>query len=872
MSWVKRLFLRRRMYGELSEEIRAHIAERIDELVADGLTKEDAAPQARREFGNVTLTEERAREVWQWPTLESLWMDIRHAMRQLRRNPGFTLVVILTLALGIGINTAMFTVVNGVLLRPMPFPNPHRLLLVSFTPARSPFEVAAGLLDRHYLEFRKEDRLFGSLASFDASRATLTGVSDPEHLQVANVTPDFFTVLRVNPAAGRIFAADENQPGRDAVAILGNKLWRNRFGSDSHILGKEVRLDGTRRTVVGVMPAGFNFPHNADVWLPLQVQIDPHNSFMRPVVGRLKDGVSAQQAQLEIQTISRHFWLDSDENRSEWRARVVPLKELLVADVRATLLIFGGAVGFVLLIGCANVANLMLARAAGRRKEMATRAALGAPGSRLLRQMLTESVVLSLAGGIAGVLFAFWGVATLIRLAPPGTLPRTELIQVDRWVLAFTLGLSVITGILFGLLPALQAARQDLRDALTSNGRGVTGSHERLHGLLVVSEIALALMLLTGAGLMTKSFLRLRAVRPGFEPRNVVALTVDLPEQPYRTAQQLKEFDQLMLSRLSNLPGVLAAGAVNWRPLDEMLTKGDFQLEGGRKLPPGFMVDKLCVSAGYLRAMGIRLRRGRDFTDSDDATAPGVVIISQSVAQSLWPGADPIGKRISMEDDPKPQDWLTIIGVVDDVKQRGLAIAFEPATYQPYLQVKESFFLNHVTFTLRAASDTALLAAAAHGVLRQIDKDLPALSLAPMEDLIAATTGEPRFQARLLVIFAVLALLLAAVGIYGVLAYSVAQRTSEIGIRMALGAQSSDVLLMVLRRTFRLVCSGILIGTTGALALTRMLEKFLFEVKPADPATLATVAFILVCAALMACSIPARRATRVDPVVALRHE
>jgi putative ABC transport system permease protein len=470
------------------------------------------------------------------------------------------------------------------------------------------------------------------------------------------------------------------------------------------------------------------------------------------------------------------------------------------------------------------------------------------------------------------VLFAFWSVPTLIALAPAGTLPRQESIHVDPWVLTFTLGISVITGILFGLLPGLQAARQDLRDSLRSSERGITASRERLRGLLVVSEMALALVLLTGAGLMIKSFLRLRAVRPGFEPRNVVALTVDLPDVPYSSASELQAFDRRMLSRLSSLPGTLAAGAVNWRPLDEMLIKGDFQLEGGRKLPPGFLVDKLCVSPGYLRAMGIRLRRGRDFTNSDNAAAPGVVIISQSVSQSLWPNADPIGKRISMEDDPKPQDWLTIVGVVDDVKQQGLAVAFDPATYQPLLQVTRPFFLNHMTFVVRTASDPTLVAAAARGVLRQIDEDLPALSLAPMEDLIVAQTAEPRFQARLLAVLAVLALLLAAVGVYGVLAYSVAQRTSEIGIRVALGAQTSDVLGMVLHRTLVLVSSGIASGTAAALGLTRILGKFLFQVRPTDPATFAAVALILACAALAASSLPARRAMRVDPMVALRHE
>ena len=442
----------------------------------------------------------------------------------------------------------------------------------------------------------------------------------------------------------------------------------------------------------------------------------------------------------------------------------------------------------------------------------------------------------------------------------------------DASILLFTFGLSVITGMVFGLAPTLQATRRDVRESLKQAGRSLTERHEGMRSVLVISEIALALVLLTGAGLMLKSFLRLRAVKPGFEPQNVMTMTVDLPESAYRTAAQLRAFHTRTLESLSNLPGVLATGAVNWKPLGSELTMGDFQVEGGQPLPSGYMVDKPCVSPGYFRAMRIPLLRGREFAEGDDSTAPGVVIVSQSVARSLWPGSDPLGKRISMEDHPKPGDWLTIVGVVDDVKQQGLAKKSDPAIYQPYLQITHPFFLNHMTFVARTASNPLGVPSGMRAVLSEVDKDQPVQSIAAMDNLIAATTAEPRFQARLLAVFAIMALALAIVGIYGLLAYSVAQRTHEIGVRIALGAQTADVVRMLLRSTLVLVGEGIMIGTAGALAVTRVLAKFLFEVKPNDPPTIAAVALTLVCAALVACYLPARRAMRVDPMVALRHE
>jgi putative ABC transport system permease protein len=804
--------------------------------------------------------------------MHSLIQDVRYAARTLRRNAGFTTVAVVALELGIGANTAVFTVVNGVLLRPLPFPEPERLFLVSFAPQHGPFRMGPVLLDGDYLQFREQDRLFERIASFTSVNASLTGAGDPVRLTGASVTPEFFRVLRVQPSMGRGFLADEDQPGRDHVVILSGKLWRNRFGASSRILGRSIKLDGENRTVIGVMPAGFAFPSDAEIWLPLNVHVDGHNSFSRPVVGRLKPDASRWQAQAELETLAHRFFLPPDENRSDWLAQILPLNEFFAQDIRESLVLFAVAVAFVLLIACANVANLLLARAAGRRQEIAVRSALGAGRWRLVRQLLAESTLVALAGGAVGMFLALWGVPLLLALAPEGKIPRLDEIHIDRWVFAFTLLVSLATGVLFGLVPAFQATRRELRESLSHGWRSLTGRHERLRAALVVSEIALALMLLTGAGLMLKSFLRLRSVNPGYQPGNVLTMTVELPDTVYSTAEQVKDFHARTLQRLSSLPGVIGAGAVNWSPLGGLLTKGDFRLEGGRRLPRDYMVDKLCVSSGYFRVMGIRLFNGRVFTEADSAAAPGVVIVSQSVARTLWPGEDPIGKRISEEDHPKREDWLTIVGVVNDVRQMSLAENPDPALYFPYAQIKFPSWLSRMTFTLRTASNPQQLAGAMRAALHAVDQDQPVVAMSTMQERIAASTAEPRFQTRLLGTFSLLALVLSAVGIYGVLAYSVARRTKEIGIRVALGAERRDILAMVVLRTLVLAAVGVGLGALGALAVTRVLGRFLYEVTPTDPATFVTVAALLTGVALMAGWIPARRATKVDPMVALRYE
>ena len=795
--------------------------------------------------------------------MHSLHSDVHYALRTFRKRPGFAVVAVLTLALGIGANSALFTVVNSVLLRPLPFPHSGRLFAVGVAPPPSGFgDVPGSMLDSDYLEYAREAQAFESVAAYAGRGLTLTGGGDPVHVRATEATAHFFQALGVRAAIGRTFLPGDT----GGVVVLSDQFWRTRFRGDRDVAGKTVTLDGQAFTVVGVMPPGFVFPTAPDLWTPFAVRVQKGNSFFLPVIGRLRAGYDSRQARAELENFAR---IVHPGSYAHWTARVLPLRDFMVRDVRLSLLVLLGAVGFVLLIACANVATLLLARSSQRNQEIALRHSLGATRGRLVRQLVTESLMLSVAGGALGIVLALWGVEGLMAAMPGGRVPRVEEIGVDAWVLAFNFAVSLVAGLAAGLVPAAQLTRSPLYSSLREQ-RGSRGN-QRLRGFLAVAEIAVTLVLLIGAGLMVRSFLRLRSVKTGFDPSGVLTATVEL-SPAYNSTSRMIAFHRELLARLSALPGVSAVGAVNWLPLAEGASiRGDFQVEGQSRAPT-FEPYKPAVSTDYFRAMGIPLLQGRFFDQRDARSAPGVAIVSQSVARLVWPGGNPLGKRITLEDAPKPEDWLTVVGVVDDVKQLAMTQTSPPAIYQPYAQVTRPFFLAGMNYVVRSAGDPAALAGAIRRQVQALDPNQPVLRLATMRNLIATLTAEPRFQAGLIGAFAAMALLLAVIGIHGVMSYFVAERIHEIGIRMALGAGAADVLRMVVRQGMLLVAVGIFFGALGAWGATRVLATLLFELRPADPPTYVGVALLLAAVALAAILIPAYRAARVDPNVALRYE
>jgi len=849
---------------ELDEELAGHMRMAIEERVARGERREDAERAARREFGNVGVVKEVTREMWGGGWFERLLQDVRYGARTLRRSPGFTIVALSTLALGIGATTAMFTVVHAVLLRPLPYPRSDRLVRIAYDYPKSPFITEGGISDRQWVDARSRYRMFTRVAAFTPGLVTLTNAGDPVRLQEASVAAGLFETLGITPALGRTFGRDDELVGGEPVVILGDALWRERFGADSNAVGRPITLDGVRHTVLGVMPQGFAYPLDARLWRPLRLQLAPNRFQILSVIGRLRDGATRAQALAELDALAA-----ADRARDSMVARVTPLKDTVVGDVTRSLLVFAGAVGLVLLIACTNVANLLLMRATTRRREMAVRAALGAGRRRLVRQLVTESALLWVGAGVAGAGIAVAGVRALLALAPAGRIPRHGEIGVDAVALAFALVVSLGTGLIFGLIPALRATGSSVRDALAASARTMTGRDGRLRGALVMAEIAFALVLLTGAALMMESFIRLRRVELGFRPEGLASLTVDLPDATYQSAPAMQAAHEAVLDRLEKIRGVTSAAAVNFIPLGGPMIRGDIKVDG-RTLPPSYLVAKPSVSPGYFRTMGIRLRLGREFTAQDAASSPHVVIVSESVARQIWPDLSPIGQRISNKDVPGPGDWLTVVGVVDDVGQTSIDVHREPAIYQPIQQLTQTFFLGHMSFIVRAVGDPALLLPMMRRALRDVDPNQPIGSIGTVESAISATVAEPLFQARLIGAFSIVALVLAAIGIYGVVAYSVAERTREIGIRVALGAGRGDVVGMVLRRLLVLLVPGVALGVAGALATTRVLSSLLFEIRPDDPATFISVAVLLAAVAIVAGMMPARRASRVDPLVALK--
>ncbi|HEV8702066.1 MAG TPA: ABC transporter permease [Candidatus Polarisedimenticolia bacterium] len=816
--------------------------------------------------------------------MDTLVQDMKYALRALVRNPGFTLVAVVALALGIGANSAIFSVVNAVLLRPLPYPEPDRLMSVwQNNRVRGWHQDVVTPLD--FIEWRDTSRSFASMAAYFGAGFNVRTGTEVERLRGADVSVDFFRVLGAPPVTGRDFsAADEGSSG-GRVVVLGHALWQRRFGGDPHAVGSSVTLNSESFTIVGIAPPGLQFPEKSDLWTLAKNRI-PTNPFvpadtditkMRGLhylyaIARLKDGVPMTQAQAEMDTIAARQEKENPQTNSETGVEIIPLHESIVGEVRPALLIFLGAVGLVLLIACANVANMSLARAAARRREIAVRTALGASRRRIVRQCLTESVLLSLVGGAAGLLFALWGTDLLAALAPEA-IPGGQSVGIDLWVLGFTLALSVLTGVLFGLLPALQASAAEPQDVLREGGRtSSAGRRARLmRGSLVVSEMAVALVLLTGAGLLVKSFLRLQRIDPGLAIDRLLTLRIRIPDARYSQQEKQIRFYDDVLRRIQGLPGVTAAGLTSDLPLGGTDSFLGFGIEGRpqEKLGQGPEGGWHQVSPDYFRTMGIPLLRGRGFDARDLRQAPGVAVVSQTLARRYWPGEDPIGRRITFGTDDKGESyWTTIVGVVADVRQKGLHAEPRPEIYVSSMQSPS----RYATLIVRSGLDPAGLAASVRREVQGVDPDIPLYDVKTMREVLDGSLAARRFNMALLALFAAVAVLLAGVGLYGVLAYMVTQRTHEIGVRMALGARPRDVLRLVVGQGMALALGGVLLGILGALALTRVLSTLLVGVAATDPWTFGIVVPLLSAVALLACYVPARRAARVDPLIALRYE
>ena len=980
MTWRRQIAKLRGLFGrgrrarELHEELCAHLAMEEQENLEAGMPPEEARYAALRRFGNVTLVQEGSNEMWNWSSVETLLQDVRYSLRQLRRGPGLTIVAVLTLALGIGANTAIFTVVNAVALRPLPYPHSDRLVWIAEVIPAIKAELATG---GDYVDWKDQSRSLEAITAFDEQASfNLTGRGTPARVRGAQVTASFFATLGAGPQLGRGFTAEEDQPNGRKVVILTHPFWQQYFGSDPSVLGHTVTLDAMPYTVVGVMPARFRFPGISEVQMLVPLALNESSERLRTqmqrlvrIIGRLKPDVSLAIAQGDLDTIRKRHpsgpggpamrapgpapalpagqrgmfsvftsgpapaqpnnagrsgvlrpptgagagnrapsqggpsspnqvaraggvlpsagarEAQADAHRTpaagppdliglpEVELKVVPLAEHLARNLRPAMLTLLGVVGLVLLIACANVANLMLTRASARTREVAVRAALGASRWRLIRQLLVESVTLALAGGVAGLAVAAWGVRVMTRFIPGdvggGILSVTQP-HVDGAVLLFVLVVSILSGILFGLAPATVAARPDLAEGLKESAQLASAGRHRvwLRGALAVTELALALVLLIGAGLLIKSFYRVLSVDPGFAPERVLTMNLSLTDSRYPTPRERTTFFTEVLRRVESLPGVRSAAVGDSLPLSPYRAILRIRREIATPNAPvedssSVMMSRLAVSPGYFYTLGIPVLRGRTFTDHDDERSLKVAVVNESLASHMWPGEDPVGKQLPLIDEK-----LTVIGVVGNTRHEGLSQEVKAEIYVPYLQGAE----NSMQLAVRTAAEPESLVSAVRGEIAAIDPDQPIYRVATLEQTLSDSVAPRRFNMLLLGIFAFIALALATVGIYGVMAFSVAQRTHEIGIRMALGAERRDVLGLIVREALRLMLAGSLLGVGGAWALTRSLTSFLYDVRPTDPLTFLVVPAGLVAVAIVASYIPARRAAKVDPMVALRYE
>jgi len=871
---LRSLFRRNQVEQDLSEELQYHLDQKTQEYLAAGLPLDEARRKARREFGGIEQSKENCRDARRVSYIQDFLQDLSFGLRLLRTSPGFALVAILTLALGIGANTAIFSVIHGVLLQPLPFLKQDQLMMLwekDRSGTRSNTSWAT------FMDWNRLNHSFTGIAAVSFWSPTFIGTRDAETLNGFRVSSALFDLMGVKFAEGRNFLPSEDVRGSNFVVILSYGFWQRRFGGDSAVVGKSVQLGSRTYTVVGVLPADFpsvlSFDPRkpADIYTPLAYDATlPYacrDCRHLRAFARLREGVSATHAEAEMNQISANLFREYPTEYSASGVILTPLKDYLVGDVKTALWVLLGSVGFVLLIACVNVANLLLAWAARRQREVALRAALGAHRTRMVRQFVTESLLLSLLGGGFGLVLAWSGVVLLqrVRLA---NLPRLQNVHIDAWTFAFTFGICLLTGLAFGLLPAFRASKLDLNESLKESGKTTAGrERHRLRSALVLADVALALLLLTGAGLMMKSFVRLLEVKPGFDSSHTLTLTVALWGPKSEDAPAVAFFDQV-LQKVQALPGVKSAGIVSQLPLGGNLDMYGVHVEG-KTLPnpeEDPSADRYSITPGYLRAMRIPILRGREFDQRDVATSPWVALVNESMARRFWPGENPIGKRFRMGDTKGP--WRTVVGVAGDVLHRGLDAPHTLQIYLPNTQFTDSL----VILAVRTSNDPASLAAAARSEIAALDPQVPISAIATMDEVVSASVENQRFGALLFLLFGAIALLLTAVGIYGVISYGVAQRTHEIGIRLALGAGRQQVLGMIVGEAMRPALLGAALGLCAAFGLTRLLTRLLYNVKPTDPPIFAGVLLLLIGVALLASYIPARRATRVDPMVALRYE
>jgi len=870
---------RDRFRSELEEEMAFHRAEAEQELRAGGMTAEAARQTAARQFGNTTRLKEKSHEEVGF-RFETVVQDLRFAARQLWLNPGFTVVITLTLALSIGANSAIFSVVDAVLLKSLPYPEADKLVRLFLSNTDFP-QFPLNPWDFH--DFRERSKSFESMAAYTRSDVQLSGAGEPERLHAFGITAGYFHTLGLKTQLGNEFATKDEVPGNGYQVILSDRLWRSHFQADPGIIGRKVTLDMRPYTIVGVMPPGTEHPGNnyhavaygngVDLWWPFAFGGDgkDRGSHFIEGIARLKPGVTAEQAKAEMNAIMTQLGREHDDDKG-WTVLVNPLYEEIVGTNRRMLLVLLGAVGMVLLIACANAANLLLARAAARQREVAVRLALGAPRSRLIRQMLTESLLISLLGGVLGGVMAIWGVKLLVSLLPAG-FPRSSEIHVNAAVFGFTLLISVVTGVIFGLAPAVQASHTDPRKGLHEGGRNATGSgrQQRLKSVLVIAEVSLACVLLIGAGLMLRSFLNLVHLNPGFEREQVLTATLSLPRATYGKPDKNNAFFERLNARLAALPGVESVGVGSDLPWTGYDDNSGFTIEG-KTAPPheDFHGRYHSATPDYFRALGIPLIRGRFFSMGDVRDGARVVIVNQALASRYWPGEDALGKRIGFHGDTKDSDRLTIVGIVGDVKDKPNSAAAEPAFWWPLQQLPFTF--SDMSLVVRAKANPRELVGVVREQVKELDPTLAFADVRLMAEIADESVATPRFGLFLVGLFAGLAILLAAIGIYGVIAYSVSQRTPEFGLRLALGAPPRGLMRLVLVQAGRLAVAGTLLGILAALMMARVMQSLIYQVSAVDPLTFVGVGVLVLAVALLACYIPARRAMKANPMVALRAE